>query len=444
MNQRFIDYYRCPESFAQFIDATHSKSPAGYFRIGDDLVCYGSASVLPGKPDSSDLLPDIASHIRVEQSKCYLPFNPDEVADNLRLERYVKQKPVRRRTKLVRNAYYRFRPMLPVGIRRHLQSAWLKSRRDAVFPGWPVDSTVDRMFEKLMVLSIESHEENEVPFVWFWPEGQSCCTIVTHDVETAAGIEFMDELMDINDSFSIKSSFQIIPEERYSVDESMLSKVRQRGFEINVHDLKHDGHLFEDYEQFRKAACRINGYAELFGSKGFRSGVLYRNLEWYDQFRFSYDMSVPNNGRFDPQLGGCCTVMPYFVGNILEIPVTATQDYSLFHILKTYDLELWTDQISKIAEQHGLISFIVHPDYLNTVRAKRTYAKLLGHLTELRANKAAWLPLPGEVDTWWRQRSQMQLVFQRGMWRIEGAGSERARIAYASVVDGQLQYRIES
>jgi len=67
---------------------------------------------------------------------------------------------------------------------------------------------------------------------------------------------------------------------------------------------------------------------------------MYRNGDWYDVFDFSYDMSVPNVAHLEPLRGGCCTVMPYFIGTILELPLTATQDYSLFHILNDYTLDL--------------------------------------------------------------------------------------------------------
>ena len=56
--------------------------------------------------------------------------------------------------------------------------------------------------------------------------------------------------MDVDDSFSIKASFQIIPEERYSVHSELLEEIRRRGFEICVHDLNHDGHLYKNHEQF--------------------------------------------------------------------------------------------------------------------------------------------------------------------------------------------------
>jgi hypothetical protein len=211
---------------------------------------------------------------------------------------------------------------------------------------------------------------------------------------------------------------------------------------VNVHDLKHDGRLFEDHRTFLQSAARVNEHALRFGSQGFRSGALYRNLEWYSAFTFSYDMSVPSVGHLDPQPGGCCTVMPYFVGNILEIPVTTTQDYSLFHVLENYSLDLWRQQIAKIMQQHGLVSFIVHPDYLDTPQARNTYSGLLGYLAELREEANLWTALPKEVDNWWRQRSKMTVQPENDGWRVEGPGAERARVAYATLEDGKVTYRL--
>jgi hypothetical protein len=296
------------------------------------------------------------------------------------------------------------------------------------------------MFETLMRLTMKASGRSIVPFIWFWPEGKSSCAMMTHDVETDAGLRFAGELMDINDSFQIKSSFQLIPDARYVVRESDLTSIKNRGFEVNVHDLKHDGHLYENFDRFQESAAQINAFGAQFGSKGFRSAILYRNQEWFGALDFSYDMSVPNVGHLDPQRGGCCTVMPYFIGDLLEIPVTATQDYTLFHVLGTYSLDLWRQQIGQIMQQHGLISFIVHPDYLNTPEARSAYTALLAHLSQLRAEAGVWIALPGEIDTWWRQRSKMKLIADGDNWRIEGPGAERATLAYATMKDDTLVY----
>ena len=169
---------------------------------------------------------------------------------------------------------------------------------------------------------------------------------------------------------------------------------------------------------------------------------MYRNLDWYDAFEFSYDMSVPNVAHLEPQRGGCCTVMPYFVGEILEIPLTTTQDYSLFHILNDYSIDLWKDQIDLIRKVNGLMSFIAHPDYLITNRERAVYERLLAHLARLVEREGIWPALAGDVDRWWRARSEMKLVQRGNDWEIVGPEKERARVAYACLDDGNLQYEV--
>lgn len=444
MNQAFLDYYRCPRQFANFrcSDGSLDGNTPGDFRADADPSAFGAAGA-EGQEESDTSALGALSQVGIAGSECFLPFDPTALADHLRYERYVNRVQEPAWKKVARNAYYWLRPALPVALRRHLQRIWLKGWDKKPFPRWPVDRTVDRMFEKLMALSLRAHQNTRIPFVWFWPEGKSSCAIMTHDVETAAGLDFTHKLMDINDSFGIKSSFQIVPEERYIAGENVLSAIRSRGFEINVHDLKHDGHLFDELQQFLQAAERINQHSQRFRSRGFRSAVLYRNLDWYDAFSFSYDMSVPNVGHLDPQPGGCCTVMPYFIGDILELPLTTTQDYSLFNILGTYSLDLWREQIRQIRQQHGLISFLVHPDYLDSHNAMSAYTALLGYLAELRAEAGVWIPLPGALDTWWRQRSQMKLVRDGDRWNVEGPGAERARVAYATLNNNQVDYVLD-
>lgn len=443
MNQAFLNYYRCPDPFANFASPGENPSSesTGYFTFGPGVTCYGKSS-LSACQRATDPLPDALEAVRIECNTCILPFDPTEVADNLRLERYVEKKNYKGRKALIRSIYYALRPAFPVFLRRHLQRAWLKGWDRRPFPRWPVDRSVDQLLERLMLLALQASDHQRIPFIWFWPQAKSSCAIMTHDVETAAGLCSTTRLMDLNDSFQIKSSFQIIPAARYVADRKTLLTIKERGFEVNIHDLKHDGHLFDSHTIFQDSASQINEFAVRFGSKGFRAGALYRNQEWFDEFQFSYDMSVPNVGHLDPQPGGCCTVMPYFVGDILELPVTTIQDYSLFNILNTYSQDLWNAQIDQIMQQHGLISFIIHPDYLDKPEAEAAYAQLLHKLSTLRTEAELWIALPGEVDEWWRQRSQMTLLPYEDGWTIEGQGAERARVAYATLENNQVTYTV--
>ncbi|MGA8540884.1 MAG: hypothetical protein WB566_15380 [Terriglobales bacterium] len=373
-----------------------------------------------------------------------MPFDLDEVVENLRLERYTENPEFGSSGKgIVAKIYYAMRPFLPVALRKHLQVLYLGDWRKITFPDWPVDHTVDSILRRSMQLLLRSQQLESVPFIWFWPDGAPSCVSMTHDVETVTGRDYCESLMNLNESFGILASFQIVPEDRYEVTQEFLDSIRGRGFEVNVQDLNHDGRLYNDRREFAKRAEKINEYGRRFGASGFRSAILYRRQEWYSALDFRFDMSVPSSGHLEPQHGGCCTVMPYFVGKMLELPVTTTQDYSLFHYLRSFSIELWKRQIKLILEQNGLITFIVHPDYVMKDRERNVYQQLLTHLSRLRDRERVWVAAPGEIDQWWRQRSQMELVSDGDTWRIEGPGSERACVAYAREKDDNLVFEIQ-
>ena len=383
--------------------------------------------------------PDLAADVVVGEGEVRLPFDLSQVVDNLRLERYpIRSRGVRRKlleSRIMRDVYYFLRPRLSVGVRRPLQKARLKGWEENAFPRWPVDVNVDTLMRKAMALALRGAGLERIPFIWFWPNGVSSCGIVTHDVESADGRNFCDSLMDLDDAFHIRSSFQIIPEGRYEHAERLVDEVRGRGFEVNVHDFNHDGYLFQDKREFARRAQLINEYAQRFRSRGFRAGAMYRKQEWFQALEFSYDMSVPNVAHLEPQGGGGCTVMPYFIGSLLELPLTTLQDYSLFQILGKYSIDLWKQQVTIIRENNGFVSLLTHPDYLIDPRARDVYRELLVHISELRAAGVIWLASPGDVDRWWRTRHEMRLFHDGVTWRIDGPDKDRARVAYA-VLDG--------
>ncbi len=437
-SQAMLAAFRCPEEFCAFGVMPESSPVPGYFRFGHDLICYGTCRGMVSQ-DPANIAYDALADIGLNGREPVLPFDPDEVIQNLHLERYCKRSQgIQERA--LHAAYYLVRPLLPVWVRRHLQRIRLGGASKKPFPQWPVDSSVERLQERLMATALQARGLEQIPFIWFWPEGAPSCVIMTHDVETATGLEFCPTLMDMNDEFGIKSSFQLVPEERYPVTSQTVDSIRSRGFEVNVHDLNHDGHLYSDFKQFVSRADKINEYARRYNAGGFRSGALYRNLDWYDALEFSYDMSVPSVGHLEAQGGGACTTRPFFVNDMVELPVTTIQDYSLFHILGDYSIDVWKRQIETMIQGHGLISFIVHPDYVIEKRARDVYRQLLVYLAQLRADGKVWVALPGEVDTWWRQRNQLRLVNQGHRWCVTGPGESRAQIASAQLTDGKISY----
>lgn len=440
------DFYGCPQLASDFTLASPLQAPVGYFRVNEGPLCYGQLSEAQPAVTANAALPEVYAHVSNQGKTIRLPFDPAQVISNLRLEKYKvdAEENGNNLSSLVRRVYYLLRPLMPVDVRKHLQRLSLRGWDRIAFPSWPVDRSVERLYEWLLALAMEAEGTTEIPFVWFWPEGYSSCASITHDVETSVGRDFCARLMDINDSYEVKASFQVVPEERYEVLPAFLDSIRQRGFEVNIHDLNHDGHLFfSTHEHFLEKVGKINRYGKEFGARGFRSAVLYRKPEWMNELDFLYDMSIPNVGHLDPQRGGCCTVMPYFIGELVEIPVTTTQDYTLFHILREYSTRLWEQQVATITRAHGMASFIVHPDYLIEGRARQTYKQLLKYLSGLRANHNLWIARSGEINDWWRARSQMRLTLEGDRWRVGGMGSERARVAYARMDGKEIVYRIE-
>jgi hypothetical protein len=447
-NQELLDYYRI--SAGLIACATAPSDPgneaSGFFRFAGQ-ICYGKCVFGTARNVEADAEFDASKHAVRGGATVRLPFSFTEVIDNLRFERYRQSmtplKESLAQSDLVASIYRLIRSGLPLKLRRQLQRAYFRNWRKFSFPAWPVDFTVDLLHKELLRLLMHASGVKKVPFIWFWPDGASSCLMMTHDVETAEGRDFTPVLMDLDEAYSIPASFQVIPEERYNVPAEYLANIRRRGFELNVHDLNHDGALYRGRSQFSRRAAKINRYLRTYAARGFRAGSMYRNQDWYEDFEFSYDMSVPNVAHLEPMCGGCCTVMPYFIGGILELPLTMAQDYSLFHILDDYSTDVWMRQMSLIREQNGLMSFVVHPDYLVEPRARQVYVRLLDCLREATAQREIWAALPGDVELWWRARSRMSLVERDGRWAITGPGSERARLAYATLDGDRLMYALD-
>jgi hypothetical protein len=437
MSQR----YRCPDKFLNYRASECLSSDAGYFQIGSGTTCYGRTlgGLHRSQPDS--VLCDTLPFVSFDGTQVVLPFDPDEIIDNLRLERYSGVQ-LSAGGSALKSVYYWFRPFMGRSMRKYAQKFRAGDWRKRQFPRWPVDTTVESICEKLLLLSLQASCVDRIPFIWFWPYGARGCVSMTHDVETAAGRDFTERLLSIDDSFGIKSSFQIVPDGRYTVTREYLNSIRDRGHEVCVQDLNHDGRLFDEQGEFLRRVAQINRYGKEYDAKGFRSAVLYRKPEWYGHLEFAFDMSMPNVAHLDPQRGGCCTVMPYFIDEILELPLTTIQDYSLFQLLNERSTSLWKSQIESILEKNGLATFLVHPDYIIDPETRAVYKDLLTMLAQLRERETLWFALPRDVNTWWRARNEMSIVEDGGYWRVIGEGSERAVLAFAKIVDGQLAYEV--
>src|SRR5437667_4263013 len=118
-----------------------------------------------------------------------------------------------------------------IGVRKHLQKVRFSGWDKIPFPRWPVDRTVDTLMESAMALVIKAQGQSRIPFMWFWPDEASACGMMTHDVEGHVGLDFCDELMNIDDSYGIRSAFQLIPAGGAEMWGRTAARLRRRGFE---------------------------------------------------------------------------------------------------------------------------------------------------------------------------------------------------------------------
>ena len=107
--------------------------------------------------------PTPSSMRRSARTRCYLPFDLDDVAHNLHTERYTSAESASSMQRLIRNAYYYLRPRLAVGVRKYLQRAYLSGWKSIRFPSWPLDRSVDQLMKRALLLGIQASGATRCP-----------------------------------------------------------------------------------------------------------------------------------------------------------------------------------------------------------------------------------------------------------------------------------------
>jgi len=218
----------------------------------------------------------------------------------------------------------------------------------------------------------------QVPEGWEgWPEKKSFAFVLTHDVENETGLGRVRDLAELEMELGLRSSFNFIPEGGYKVPQELREWLVGNGFEVGVHDLYHDGNLYDSRERFRERAERINTYLASWGAVGFRSGFMLRQLEWLHDLNIAYDASTFDTDPFEPQPDGVGTIFPFWVSTdsaenteisqgrgYVELPYTLPQDSTLFRLLRYSNIDIWKKKHEWVVENGGMSLLNVHPDYL--------------------------------------------------------------------------------
>src|SRR5665213_2484200 len=215
--------------------------------------------------------------------------------------------------------YYRLKPYVPWRWRMAMRRIVARRQRRIHKDTWPINKAAGQM-----------------PEGWpGWPDGKKFALVLTHDVEGPDGLARCRQLMQLEQSLGFRSSFNFIPEGDYAVTRELREELAENGFEVGVHDLHHDGKLYQSRKCFSEKARRINHYLKEWGAVGFRSGFMLHNLEWLQDLQVSYDASTFDADPFEPQPDGVGTIFPLWMprpdaGGYVELPYTLPQDSTLF------------------------------------------------------------------------------------------------------------------
>jgi peptidoglycan/xylan/chitin deacetylase (PgdA/CDA1 family) len=323
----------------------------------------------------------------------------------------------RRRPSRMLDYYYAVKGLIPPPLRHRLNSIAIRSRRRPAFPDWPCEDALLRVWRRALAALMEPWGAQDAWHIGFWPEGKSCCVVLTHDVESPRGLAAMERMAELEESYGLRSAWNLALEQ-YPIDWEKIDALRARGFEFGAHGLRHDGRLFRSERDFREQAARIRRIADEHGLRGFRAPSTLRRAQWIPRLGFDFDSSFSDTDIFEPQPGGTCSIFPFFLDTVVELPYTLPQDHTLIHLLGQDLLSAWIRKARWIASLGGLILTLVHPDYCGEGVHFQAYERLLQHLSSIHN---AWRALPSQVAQWWRQRADAELHIIQGQPVVRAA-----------------------
>jgi hypothetical protein len=362
----------------------------------------------------------------------FLPFDPDEVCESYWSERYLEVARTgarRRSTRGAVRAYYAIRGLLPRPLQIWLRRQYARVQVRTEFPSWPAETALHDFFD--LFTSILADVAGEpVPRIASWPNDHAWALVLTHDVETSAGVAAIDPIVELERGLGLRSSWNFVPR-RYDVDDGRIRELSEDGFEVGVHGLLHDGRDLESLARVRERLPGMRAAAKRWDAVGFRAPATQRGWELMPMLGFDYDSSYPDTDPFEPQGGGCCTWLPFFNQRMVELPLTMAQDHTLFVILRRSDASTWIEKAELLRARGGLALIDTHPDYLVKAPIKDAYRCLLERFAD---DDSAWRALPRDVSAWWRRRADSRIERVGADWIVTGPAAGEARV---ELVEGE-------
>ena len=301
-------------------------------RQDDQLGGHVVASFLRTDGTSADVL-------ALESGALSVPFDPEEAYRNYLSEAWVAQSKVRHLSARQIALYYRLKRLVPRPVQLWARRRLIRWQGSPSFPKWPVDDSVYRLLELYTAVRLSEYGSSHLPFRWFWPDAFRAAFILGHDVETKEGIRLAIDLADLEEEHGFRSAFNIGA--WLDADPGVLRDLTSRGFEIGMHGIIHDHSLFSSRQEFERQLPQLRELAQQLGAVGFRSPATHRVFDWLSELPVEYDATIPHSDPYEPQPGGCCTLWPFFIGNVVELPYTLPQDHTLLTLLGDRSAARW-------------------------------------------------------------------------------------------------------
>lgn len=311
--------------------------------------------------------------------------------------------------------YYRLRPYIPIPLRQLLQRE--RNQRIDVPKEWYLPTEFVQSFRD----AIQKSTTHQV--IHPWPDDYQMSVVLTHDVETEQGVRLVSNLAALEEKYGFRSAWNFIPY-KYHVDLGLIRDLKDRGHEIGVHGYNHDGRLFESKRMFDWRTGPINQALKQYDSVGFRAPMVHRNLKWLQALNVDYDASCFDIDPFQAMPGGVGSVWPFIAGKFVELPYTLPQDHTLLVSLGETTARIWEAKLEYLKSLKGMAMLVTHPDYLDVPERLRVYEAFLQYL---QTQKECWFALPHEVSHWWRQRDELQCMFEGDIRVITGPHASRAK-----------------
>ena len=177
------------------------------------------------------------------------------------------------------NAFYRLKRAIPRRAQLAARRVLIRGQGEPDFPRWPFDDSVAALLRFYVRCALVAEQKQALRFRWFWPQGARAAVILTHDVESDAGLRNAVRIADLEQARGLRSSFNIVASE-YPIDWGIVEELRERGFELGVHGVFHDRSLFSSRQEFDRQRPALRDMAERVGADGFRSPATHRVNPW--------------------------------------------------------------------------------------------------------------------------------------------------------------------